>query len=252
MEQRVQTLQEQEEVLLEGRPLVDWQAAQREARRLLRLGEKLIELSQRFQNSQLECAKYEQQEQELQLKLAQLGEQHLHQNGLLQQTKERLYDKQRLLEQGRLIRDYEAARTQLQLNQPCPLCGSTEHPFVTSNEAPSVEKEAELVEHLKQRCNEIDQELTNLQREQTQLKARLEINHERSRQFQQEAQKIQSVFDDVNSQIPKESVRPPADLVGIQMLYSSWQAESQAMGQKLGAIEKLDGMRRQLQEELIS
>ena len=249
LEQRAQTLREQEEVLLEGRPLRDWQATQREVHRLLRLGEKLIELSQRFQNSQLECAKYEQQEQELQLKLAQLGEQHLHQNGLLQQTKERLYDKQRLLEQGRLIRDYEAARTQLQLNQPCPLCGSTEHPFVTSNEAPSVEKEAELVEHLKQRCNEIDQELTNLQREQTQLKARLEINHERSRQFQQEAQKIQSVFDDVNSQIPKESVRPPADLVGIQMLYSSWQAESQAMGQKLGAIEKLDGMRRQLQEE---
>ena len=248
LEKRVQILREQEEVLLEGCPIGDWQATQREAQHLLRLGEKLTELSQRFQDSQSEFIKYEQQEKELQLKLVQLGEQHLHQYDLLQQTKERLHDKQRLLEQGRLIRDYEAARTQLQPNQSCPLCGSTEHPFVTSNKAPSVEQEAELVEHLKQRCKEIDQELTNLQREQTQLTARSEITHERSRQLQQEAQKIQLAFDDVNSQIPEESVRLLTDLVGIQMLYSSWQAQSQTMEQKLGAIEKLDGIQRQLQE----
>ncbi len=251
LEQRAQALREQEETLLEGRPLGDWQATQRDAQRLLRLGEKLTELSQRFQDVQLERSKYEQQEQELQLKLGQLEEQHLHQEHLRQQTQERLHDKQRLLEQGRLIRDYEAARTQLQPNQPCPLCGSTEHPFVISNEVPSVEQEAELVEHLKQRCKEIEQELTNLQREQTQLKARSEIAHERSGQLQQETQKIQSAFDDVNSQIPAESVKLLTDLVGIQMLHLSWQEQFQAMEQKLSAVEKLDGMRRQLQEEQI-
>ncbi|MEL0328745.1 MAG: AAA family ATPase [Deltaproteobacteria bacterium] len=251
LEQRAQALREQEETLLEGRPLGDWQATQRDAQRLLRLGEKLTELAQRFQDVQLERSKYEQQEQELQLKLGQLEEQHLHQEHLRQQTQERLHDKQRLLEQGRLIRDYEAARTQLQPNQPCPLCGSTEHPFVISNEVPSVEQEAELVEHLKQRCKEIEQELTNLQREQTQLKARSEIAHERSGQLQQETQKIQSAFDDVNSQIPAESVKLLTDLVGIQMLHLSWQEQFQAMEQKLSAVEKLDGMRRQLQEEQI-
>ncbi|MGB0707436.1 MAG: AAA family ATPase, partial [bacterium] len=251
LEQRAQALREQEETLLEGRPLGDWQATQRDAQRLLRLGEKLTELSQRFQDVQLERSKYEQQEQELQLKLGQLEEQHLHQEHLRQQTQERLHDKQRLLEQGRLIRDYEAARRQLQPNQPCPLCGSTEHPFVISNEVPSVEQEAELVEHLKQRCKEIEQELTNLQREQTQLKARSEIAHERSGQLQQETQKIQSAFDDVNSQIPAESVKLLTDLVGIQMLHLSWQEQFQAMEQKLSAVEKLDGMRRQLQEEQI-
>ncbi|MGB0807568.1 MAG: AAA family ATPase [bacterium] len=251
LEQRAQALREQEETLLEGRPLGDWQATQRDAQRLLRLGEKLTELSQRFQDVQLERSKYEQQEQELQLKLGQLEEQHLQQEHLRQQTQERLHDKQRLLEQGRLIRDYEAARTQLQPNQPCPLCGSTEHPFVISNEVPSVEQEAELVEHLKQRCKEIEQELTNLQREQTQLKARSEITHERSGQLQQETQKIQSAFDDVNSQIPAESVKLLTDLVGIQMLHLSWQEQFQAMEQKLSAVEKLDGMRRQLQEEQI-
>ncbi len=251
LEQRAQALREQEETLLEGRPLGDWQATQRDAQRLLRLGEKLTELAQRFQDVQLERSKYEQQEQELQLKLGQLEEQHLHQEHLRQQTQERLHDKQRLLEQGRLIRDYEAARTQLQPNQPCPLCGSTEHPFVISNEVPSVEQEAELVEHLKQRCKEIEQELTNLQREQTQLKARSEITHERSGQLQQETQKIQSAFDDVNSQIPAESVKLLTDLVGIQMLHLSWQEQFQAMEQKLSAVEKLDGMRRQLQEEQI-
>ena len=251
LEQRAQALREQEETLLEGRPLGDWQATQRDAQRLFRLGEKLTELSQRFQDAQLERSKYEQQEQELQLKLGQLEEQHLHQEHLRQQTQERLHDKQRLLEQGRLIRDYEAARTQLQPNQPCPLCGSTEHPFVISNEVPSVEQEAELVEHLKQRCKEIEQELTNLQREQTQLKARSEITHERSGQLQQETQKIQSAFDDVNSQIPAEGVKLLTDLVGIQMLHLSWQEQFQAMEQKLSAVEKLDGMRRQLQEEQI-
>jgi exonuclease SbcC len=252
LEQRAQTLREQEETLLEGRPLGDWQATQRDAQRLLRLGEKLTELGQRFQDVQLERSKYAQQEHELQLKLGQLEEQHLHQEHLQQQTQERLHDKQRLLEQGRLIRDYEAARTQLQPNHPCPLCGSTEHPFVISNEVPSVEQEAELVEHLKQRCKEIEQELTNLQREQTQLKARSEITHERSGQLQQETQKIQSAFDDVNSQIPAESVKLLTDLVGIQMLHLSWQEQFQAMEQKLSAVEKLVGIRRQLQEEQIT
>ncbi len=251
LEQRTQALREQEDTLLEGRPLGDWQATQREAQRLLRLGEKLTELSQRFQDVQLERSKFEQQEREFQLKLVQLVEQHLHQDHLLQQTQERLHDKQRLLEQGRLIRDYEAARTQLRSNQPCPLCGSTEHPFVISNKIPSVEQEAELVEHLQQRCKEIEQELTNLQREQTQLKARSEITHERSEQLQQEAQKIQSAFDDVNSQIPPESVRLLTDRIGVQTLYLSWQEQFQATEQKLGAVEKLDGMRRQLQEEQI-
>ena len=251
LEQRARTLRVQEETLLEGRPLGDWQATQRDAQRLLRSGEKLMEIGQRFQDVQLERSKYAQQEQELQLKLEQLEEQHLHQDHLLQQTQERLDDKQRLLEQGRLIRDYGAARRQLQPNQPCPLCGSTEHPFVISNEIPSVEQEVELVEHLKQRCKEIDQELTNLQREQTQLKARLEVAHERSGQLQQETQKIQSAFDDANSQIPAESVKLLTDLVGIQMLHLSWQKQCQAMEQKLSAVEKLDGMLRQLQEEQI-
>ncbi len=45
LEQRAQALREQEETLLEGCPLGDWQATQRDAQRLLRLGEKLTELS---------------------------------------------------------------------------------------------------------------------------------------------------------------------------------------------------------------
>ena len=53
----------------------------------------------------------------------------------------------------------------------------------------------------------------------------------------------------MNSQIPKESFRPLTDLIGIQTLYSSWQEQFQATEQKLGAIEKLDGIRCQLQEE---
>ena len=46
--------------------------------------------------------------------------------------KSQLDDKQKLLEQERRIRDLEAHRQHLQPGQPCPLCGSAEHPAIAA------------------------------------------------------------------------------------------------------------------------
>jgi len=66
--------------------------------------------------------------------------------------KTQVADKQKLLEQERLIQSLETHRQQLQPGQPCPLCGAAEHPAIASYQALDVpatesafrEKQAEL------------------------------------------------------------------------------------------------------------
>lgn len=51
------------------------------------------------------------------------------------EVKQRLTDQEKLLEQEQRIQALEAYRTQLQVGEACPLCGSTEHPAVAAYQA---------------------------------------------------------------------------------------------------------------------
>lgn len=73
-------------------------------------------------------------------------------------TQAQLDDKQKLLEQEQRIRTLEAHRQRLQPGEPCPLCGSLEHPAIAAYQALDVSateagvkgKKAELDELIKQ------------------------------------------------------------------------------------------------------
>jgi len=60
--------------------------------------------------------------------LAALREQHKELNS-------QVIDKQKLLEQERRIQSLEAHRRQLQVGEPCPLCGAAEHPAIAAYQA---------------------------------------------------------------------------------------------------------------------
>ncbi|MRB06879.1 hypothetical protein GH876_34280, partial [Bacillus thuringiensis] len=51
------------------------------------------------------------------------------------EVKQRLTDQDKLLEQEQRIQALEAYRAQLQAEEACPLCGSTEHPAIAAYRA---------------------------------------------------------------------------------------------------------------------
>ncbi|PZW47959.1 AAA family ATPase [Pseudomonas sp. URMO17WK12:I2] len=51
------------------------------------------------------------------------------------EVKQRLADQEKLLEQEQRIRALETYRAQLQADEPCPLCGSTDHPAIEAYQA---------------------------------------------------------------------------------------------------------------------
>ncbi|MDD2664105.1 MAG: AAA family ATPase [Dechloromonas sp.] len=113
-------------------------------------GRSLADLRQHWQREQAACARWQQLET-LARQRRELAEQHAAQALQLQQGEQKIAaqegtlaalreqhkvlnaqvaDKQKLLEQERLIRSLEAHRRQLQPGAACPLCGALEHPAV--------------------------------------------------------------------------------------------------------------------------
>ncbi|SCK25533.1 AAA family ATPase [Vogesella sp. LIG4] len=137
---------------LSGRSLAelrgDWQQQQRQQQAWRELQQQALRLSgQQAQQAQWqqELAAREQQLASEQAALQQLRHDYAG-------VKEQVADKRRLLLQEQRIHSLEAQRRQLQPGEPCPLCGSHEHPAVHAYQALDVsaseqalqQKEAEL------------------------------------------------------------------------------------------------------------
>lgn len=88
----------------------------------------------------------------------------------------------------RLIASMETHRAELESGQPCPLCGSLEHPYV-AHEVPTVDTYAQQVQALQQRFRAAIQCQNEVQSLQADLQAHKErLNQAEQSQLQQQAQ----------------------------------------------------------------
>lgn len=71
------------------------------------------------------------------------------------ELRERIADQERLLEQERRIQALESHRTQLRPGEPCPLCGSREHPAVERYQALDVPRTEQRLQELRARQEQI-------------------------------------------------------------------------------------------------
>ncbi len=95
---------------------------------LLRVAAALQQKLQQQQTEQLELQQKQSDSQQLQQQIAALREQFRLYN-------DRVADKQKLVQQERLIAELSSHRAKLQPGDECPLCGSTTHPAVSSYQA---------------------------------------------------------------------------------------------------------------------
>ena len=153
-----------------------------------------------------------------------------------------LHETQRTLlrekkEQALLIQKYEVDRHKLQEGEPCFLCGSTEHPYVThrSAEANVDETEAALAK--------MEEEITRLQKTHKEkeeaivrLETALQNRFESLEEVQTEMKTLESVFDEANLRVE--------DVEAEQL-----EAEKAALLQSLEEIETLAARREALREQ---
>jgi exonuclease SbcC len=113
-----------------------------------------VELSKATISHQGDLVKYNELKQQLDIKLAAHHEKYQH-----------LQDLHKLLEQEKTIVSLTQARADLQANDPCPLCGSTEHPAIESYQALNISQTEQRYNQLKHTVEALSSLTQSLQTE---------------------------------------------------------------------------------------
>ncbi|MFB9864696.1 AAA family ATPase [Rufibacter immobilis] len=149
-------LQTQATTVLQGR---EPEALEQLCRRLPQVCsqlEKQLDLSKRFLQQE---AQYQKQQLELgniAEALHQQRTQHLQTKAEQTQAQDKQKDLQQIVDLQRQIQKYEEARAQLQPEQPCPLCGSTHHPFVEEHQPQTLSEAEQNLQHQQQRVAQLE------------------------------------------------------------------------------------------------
>ncbi len=114
----------------------------------------------------------------------------------LAQAKEQRDDKQKIHEQALLLEKYAQARAHLQPDTPCPLCGSTEHPYMGQYRPPSFTQEArqQAQQRLDQAQKQRDASVQSCQKNQTEIEVAQEKSEENQSQQQHCVEQQQLLF----------------------------------------------------------
>jgi DNA repair protein SbcC/Rad50 len=167
------------------------------------------------------------------------------------QAEEHLEALQKLVQLQQQIQQYEAARHTLHEGDPCPLCGSCEHPFAQDGytfdlpeEVQKRDKQQQLVRELGQQVSRLELELgTLLQKQQLASTANSECEAEVARNLQ--------LYTDIASGLPQTIAIIETD--ALQQLVLSQQASTRVLLQQLtqarALAREIEGIK-QLQQSL--
>ncbi len=142
--------------------------------------------------------------------------------------KSQVADKQKLLEQEQRIKDLEAQRQQLQADQPCPLCGSRQHPALSAYAALDVSATARALQALQRELEALTEEGTRQRERQAALQAQHAAGLKQQEKNRQAQQQWLSDWQTLKQALPVEQ-QPAAD---------AWQ-HPQQLAERLNEAQKL-------------
>ncbi|MDD1509202.1 SbcC/MukB-like Walker B domain-containing protein [Pseudomonas sp. CNPSo 3701] len=148
---------------------------------LAQLAERRNQLNQQRQRTAANLARQQQSLAEKEAERAALRERY-------REVKQRLADQEKLLEQEQRIRALETYRAQLQADEPCPLCGATEHPAIAAYQALDVSA-------TQRERDEVRQTLDALTEQGQQLSSQVAALQTQVAQSQEQDQELQHQLD---------------------------------------------------------
>jgi len=159
------------------------------------------QLRQRWQDWQQQQAEWQQRQAEEQAQRQQQQALETDQQCLQQQREQAAHDLeqlQNLLTRQQLARSQsaEALRAQLQPDQPCPVCGSLEHPWQLAERLLSdlAQQDTQEVSQARQRLAELDRQLLERRDQLSRLMAEQQLNQQRLAELQNTLQAQQLAF----------------------------------------------------------
>ncbi|KAA3436683.1 AAA family ATPase [Rufibacter hautae] len=155
-----------------------------------------------------------------------------------EQAQDKLKDLQQIVDLQRQIQKYEDARAQLQPEQPCPLCGSTHHPFVEEHQPQTLSEAEQNLQRQQQRVQQLD----SLERELAAAVHKLEIAGQHTQEQVQElaaqAQTISTQFGQINT-----ALELTHEISGAQAIDQYWNARKTELRHATATLEELRGLR---------
>ncbi|MEH0157436.1 AAA family ATPase [Limibacter armeniacum] len=218
-------------------------------KKLCELSSKFI-LSEQAKNLQLENL------DTLDAKLKQLKAEHLKLSEQHTSTEQQLTDAKKLFEKDQIIHDFAQHRHVLEKGEPCPLCGSEEHPFVNYDTDATLSESKQRTEQLAILLKEIKNELNNLDTAISQLAGNKQSIQEQIEKLSGEAAIWQREFGEIPQhkqfeitaeqkwktlfQATQEKFSTTEKEINLaESIYSKWQSASENLQEERNHLQEL-------------
>ena len=110
------------------------------------------------------------------------------------QSKQQKSDVETLIAQQQTIMALSEHRSRLQPDQPCPLCGSEQHPAISEYQSINVDVQQQRLYEINEQLNQLETQGRNLAKQETQLDTELNNKGEREKNITIELAKLSSDF----------------------------------------------------------
>ncbi|OUR62314.1 hypothetical protein A9Q74_05615 [Colwellia sp. 39_35_sub15_T18] len=109
-------------------------------------------------------------------------------------AKQQKLDVETLIAQQQTIMALSEHRAKLQPEQPCPLCGSVEHPAITDYQAINTDEQQKRLHNIHRELEHLEEQGKGLAKQEGQLKADIKANNERERKIAAEQAELSNNF----------------------------------------------------------
>ncbi len=228
--------------LLEGEDVSAWRTREERCRTKLRWSEDMLKtleeteaLEKDLVRRQKERAQGEQSREELRRDLEQVEK-------LLAQLGERYAAQEKVLHLSLRVASLEEERSRLAEGLPCPLCGSTEHPYREETAPPAEAKEQQQLDRIREeQCRE-EKSRRKLEKNVATLESRLEGGAREEERLEKALEGAKSRIEALKGESPVPSSEAPTqDFTpeGLQQRLEELRTEEVALKDRLESIETL-------------
>ena len=133
--------------------------------------------------------------------------------------KQQKLDVETLIAQQQTIMALSEHRDKLQAEQPCPLCGSTEHPAITEYQAISLDTQQNRLHNINGQLSQLEEQGKNLAQQEIQLNADIKAKDDREQSISLEQAELSSAF--TNIKLPITAQLALADFLQIEQIYKN-------------------------------
>ena len=166
------------------------------------------------------------------------------------QASDHLAALQKLVQLQQQIQQYEEVRHTLSMDEPCPLCGSTHHPFAEDGYTFDLPEEVQKRDRQQALVKELEQSLQQLYLQRSSLEQKQQLEKNTLSEAETALQRLSQAFEQAASGLPQAAGIDQVDLLAqlLQQQQETATAMQQQLAQARALSRELEGINQQLQQ----